>query len=60
MVLDAETGQHVLKMTTKQKVGEENIEDILRLAGIIVNFHSFHKYFKFVSLSSLSLSLSLS
>jgi len=57
MVLDAETGQHVLKMTTKQKVGEENIEDILRLAGIIVDFHSFdNKHFKFVLLSPLSLS----
>jgi hypothetical protein len=38
MVVDPVTGQHVLKMTTKQKVGEESIEDILRLACINNNF----------------------
>ena len=33
LALDPNTGQYVLKMTSKQKVGEETLEDILRLAG---------------------------
>jgi hypothetical protein len=34
-VIDPNTGRQILKMTTKQKVGEEKLDDILRLAGII-------------------------
>ena len=34
LVFDPLTGKKVLRMVTKQKVGKETIEDILRLAGI--------------------------
>lgn len=33
LVIDPNTGEQVLRMKTKQKVGEEKLEDILRLAG---------------------------
>jgi len=33
MVIDPTTGKQVLRMVTKQKVGKETIEDIMRLAG---------------------------
>lgn len=33
LVLDPNTGAQVLKMVTKQKVGQESFEDILRLAS---------------------------
>ena len=33
LVLDADTGQYVLKMTTQQRVGEESFEDVMRLAA---------------------------
>lgn len=33
LVIDPTTGKQVLRMVTKQKVGKESLEDILRLAG---------------------------
>ena len=33
LVIDPKTGKQTLKMTTKQKVGEEKLDDVLRLAG---------------------------
>lgn len=33
LVYDPVTGKQVLRMVTKQKVGQETLEDILRLAG---------------------------
>ena len=33
LVYDPVTGKQVLRMVTKQKVGKETLEDILRLAG---------------------------
>ncbi len=33
LVIDPATGKQVLRMVTKQKVGKETLEDILRLAG---------------------------
>ena len=45
LVIDPETGQTVLKMTTKQKVGKETIEDIMRLAGNMTP-ETRHRYFQ--------------
>jgi hypothetical protein len=40
LVIDPLTGKQTLKMVTKQEVGKETIEDIMRLAG------KFFFYFK--------------
>ncbi len=40
MVIDPTTGKQVLKMVTKQKVGKETLEDIMRLAGIFFQLNS--------------------
>jgi len=45
LVIDPETGQAVLKMTTKQKVGKETIEDIMRLAANMTP-ETRHRYFQ--------------
>lgn len=45
LVIDPETGQTVLKMTTKQKVGKETIEDIMRLAANMTP-ETRHRYFQ--------------
>ena len=38
LIIDPVTGQQTLKMVTKQEVGKETIEDIMRLAGILKDF----------------------
>ena len=40
MVIDPTTGKQVLKMVTKQIVGKETLQDIMRLAGIFFQLNS--------------------